>query len=73
MINIGQRVITLRTSKGLTQVQLAQRAGLAQGIIAKLEKATQPNPTINTLVAIASALDVPVTALVQEDAAQPAA
>jgi transcriptional regulator with XRE-family HTH domain len=35
---IGQRLATLRKAKGLTQIDIAQTLGLAQGLISKYER-----------------------------------
>lgn len=64
----------LRESRGLTQEQLAKRAGVSQGYIAKLEPASRPgwkkisrqaNPSITTLKKLARALGVPVTEILE--------
>jgi transcriptional regulator with XRE-family HTH domain len=50
---------TIRTRRGLTQGQLADKAGLHQSMIARLENIYCPvNVTVKTLLRIAHALDV---------------
>ena len=53
----------LREAKGFSQLQLAKRAGVAQGYVSELEAGQKKNPGIETLRKIAKALGVPVTEL----------
>jgi len=55
-MRLEQELEQLRKQRGLTQVQLAQRAGLSQPMIAKLESGKLPNYELRTLVRIAAAL-----------------
>lgn len=64
----------LRERRGMTQEQLAKRAGVSQGYIAKLEPSSRPgrakavrkaNPSLPTLKRLARALGVPVTELLE--------
>ena len=54
-MKIEQELEQLRKHRGLTQVQLAQRAGLSQSMIAKLESGKVQNYELRTLVRIAAA------------------
>lgn len=56
---LAQAVRLLRLRKGLTQEQLAHRAGLTTASLARLEGA-RTNPGWKTLVALAAALEVGV-------------
>lgn len=58
---------TLRRSKKLTQKQLAQKSEVSQAYINELENGKKTNPSIVVLVKIASALEVPVSELLEED------
>jgi DNA-binding XRE family transcriptional regulator len=49
-------LLLARLEQGLTQQQLAQRSGLRQSAIARLEKG-QINPTLETLIKLARALN----------------
>jgi transcriptional regulator with XRE-family HTH domain len=61
---MAKRLKTLRRGRGLTQEALAARAGLSRTYLARLETARQ-DPTLSTLVKLAKALRVPVTALLE--------
>jgi transcriptional regulator with XRE-family HTH domain len=50
----------LREAQGMTQEQLARRAGLKQPYVSQLEKGTKKNPSLPALKKIAKALGVPV-------------
>ena len=49
-------IIKARTRAGLTQRELARRMGVSQAVIARLESA-EHSPLLDTLVAVADALD----------------
>ena len=55
---------TLRAKRGLTQKQLAERAGISHGYLARLETARQ-DPSLTVLEKLAEALSVKVRALVE--------
>ena len=55
-INVAQDLIALRESRGLSQVQLADRLGVTQSAIAQLESAQPKNVELRTLVRVATAL-----------------
>ena len=54
------RLQELRWSKGWTQTQLAQRSGVQQSDIAKIENNTKENPGVYTALRLAHALSVSV-------------
>lgn len=62
---IGQRVVQLREEKGLTQAELSRVCGKDRQAIEKLEGG-RVNPTLYTLYEISKALEVPITALVDQ-------
>jgi transcriptional regulator with XRE-family HTH domain len=64
--NIGQRVNRLRKSQGLTTVDLAQKIGISQAQISRLENGKQGFRSV-TLDKIAKAFGVRVIDLVAED------
>lgn len=53
---IGRRIAELRKCKKMTQAELAERSGLGQGHIARLE-AGQYGATIDVLSSIAGAME----------------
>ena len=61
----GKQLQRLRTHRGLTQEQLAVKAGLVRVYVTKLELG-EHDPTLSTLVRLAKALRVPVTELLGE-------
>jgi transcriptional regulator with XRE-family HTH domain len=60
----GARLQELRRAKGLTQAELAARAGLSKGGVANLEQGLR-EPAWATVVALAEALKVDCQAFLQ--------
>ena len=54
---IIQAMIDARKFKGITQKELSQRTGIAQGDISKIENGNG-NPSLRTLQRLASAMDM---------------
>ena len=61
----GKQLQRLRTNRGLTQEQLAVKAGLVRVYVTKLEQG-EHDPTLSRLVRLAKALGVSVTELLGE-------
>jgi transcriptional regulator with XRE-family HTH domain len=61
---MGKRLKRLRVAKDLSQAALASRAGLTREYINKLEAGKQ-DPSLTTISALAKALGVPVTRLLE--------
>jgi transcriptional regulator with XRE-family HTH domain len=61
---VAMRLKELREQRGLTQGELAAKARLSREYVLRLEAARQ-DPTLSTLEALAKALGVPVTALLE--------
>ncbi len=59
---IGRQVRAFRTEQGMTVADLARVSGLSPGMLSKVENGLT-SPSLATLNGIASALNVPVTAL----------
>ena len=55
-LSIKQAVIDARKESGLTQQQLAERTGISEADISKLENGNA-NPSLKTLQRLASAMD----------------
>lgn len=59
---VGRRVRELRTSMGVTMATFAGDAGISLGMLSKIEHGLTA-PSLNTLVRLAEAASVPLTAL----------
>jgi transcriptional regulator with XRE-family HTH domain len=55
-MSIGEKVLRLRTARKLTQQELAERAGVSQAIISKLETDRRDNVTSDVLKGLAKVL-----------------
>ena len=66
--NLGARLRSLREARGLTQVQVAERAGFSQGHVANIERGVRGGPSIRfaTLLALTRALDVTIDEVIDE-------
>ena len=69
MDTLGARLRRLRENKKLSLRKLGEMAHLSHSFIADIESG-RSNPSIDTLNALAKALDVPVTELIGESANQ---
>ncbi len=56
-VNVGAEIFQARTAAGLTQKQLADRVGMQQSAIARLENADYDGHSLKTLERIALALE----------------
>jgi transcriptional regulator with XRE-family HTH domain len=65
---LGRRLAQLRERLFVTQRELADRAGLSQGIIQSLEQGLRQDPKLSTLRKLAQALGVSVAELIGEPA-----
>lgn len=61
---IGMRIKVLREKRGLSQEELATRAGISRGYLARLETGRH-EPTLTTLEKLAKALRVKVARLLE--------
>lgn len=59
---IGREIRKHRRRSNMTLLALAQRAGLSQGMMSKIENG-QTSPSLATLAALADALSIPLSAL----------
>lgn len=57
--DIAMQIVALREKAGLTQVELAERCGISQADISRIERGAT-SPTAKTLQRIAEALDAEV-------------
>lgn len=63
---IGRRVKELRDAAGMTQQALAVKAGMAIGVLARIEQGHTNDPRASTLRALAGALGVSIDAIAGE-------
>jgi transcriptional regulator with XRE-family HTH domain len=61
-MNLGKSIQTCRVKRGLSQTELARRAGLSVSYLSMLENSKR-DPTISTVERIATAIGVPVEIL----------
>lgn len=62
LIKLGE----IRREKGLTQRDLAKRSKVSYNTIIKIERGGIPNPTIETVLKLAKALNVSIEKLTNE-------
>ena len=62
--HVGQRIADLRQQCGLTQEQLAERAGISLAMVSKLEQHAR-TPSLAMLDSVAKTLDVPASELLE--------
>ena len=67
-MSIGDKVRATRKAAGISQEEVARRAGVSLNVINRLERGVILDPHFSTLRGIASALGVPVEDLVREPA-----
>lgn len=61
---LAERIRIRRTELGLTQEQLAIKAGIPYTTLSKIENDLVKNPTVNTLKKIADALEIKIDDLI---------
>jgi transcriptional regulator with XRE-family HTH domain len=67
-VSIGDKIRATRKAAGISQEEVARRAGVSLNVINRLERGVILDPHYSTLRGIASALGVPVEDLVREPA-----
>jgi transcriptional regulator with XRE-family HTH domain len=67
MRTTGQKLRGLRYTAGLTQSQLAEKAGVAQSTVAQIERGTRPQPHPETVSKLAEALEVTALDILGDD------
>ena len=63
---LAENIKRYRNEKGLSQEQLAQKAGITYSTLAKLESGVNQNPKVKTLQQIARALEVTLDDLMKD-------
>ncbi|UFJ39885.1 XRE family transcriptional regulator [Brevibacillus humidisoli] len=65
-MSLGKRLKQIRTEKGYTLQDLAERSQVSRSMLSQIER-DQKNPTVNVLCQIAEALDVTVSQMLGQD------
>jgi transcriptional regulator with XRE-family HTH domain len=68
---VGARIAGKRVERRLKQVELAERAGVSQSLIAQLELGHRPGMTFEAVAKIATALECSLDWLAWGDAGRP--
>ena len=63
---LAENIKKFRKQRGISQEELARKAGATYSTLIKLESGSNKNPTVKTLQQIAQALDVTLDDLVKE-------
>jgi|GEM_PF-1261035 len=61
----GMQLRAIREKKGLTQVEIAEKAGISQEYVTRLETGGKKNPSLAVAVRLAKALGVSIADLVE--------
>jgi transcriptional regulator with XRE-family HTH domain len=69
-VRLGARIRARREALGLSQAALAEKVGITPNYVSNLERGLKL-PTLDTLVAIAKAINVPSSELLGESRADP--
>ena len=65
IIKVGEKIQKYRLKRGLTQEQLAEKVGISQKYLSRIEQGYH-NPRFDMITRISSALSVPTDALAKE-------
>ena len=71
MAELGRRVRVARGHRGMTQKEVAQAAGIATGMISRLESGRYQNPGLRTIMRIADGLGASVSELLPDASLEP--
>jgi len=61
------RLREFRTQRGMSQIELSERSGVAQSVISDIETGVTKSPSVGIVMKLASALDMPIGTLVVEE------
>lgn len=65
-MTLAQTLREVREGRGLSQVELAEKSGLAQATISDLERGDTLRPQLETISKLAKALNVPLETFISE-------
>ncbi len=63
---LGERIRKIRIDKKMTIKEIAEKVGVTSSLLSQVEK-NKTNPSVNSLMAIAKALEVPISAFFDEE------
>lgn len=63
---VGEKIVELRKERGLTQLDFAEKLGIEDSALRRIEKG-RTNPTLKTLLKICAELEVDVVDLLKVD------
>ena len=63
--NIGKKVRAIRIKKSISQDRLSKLADLSLNTIVNIESGLNSNPTVDTLIKIANALNISLDSLIK--------
>ena len=66
LVNIGQNIKHFRKLRGLTQEKVAEIANISTGYYQSLESRNEESPSLETLMKICMALNVPIEFIVKD-------
>jgi transcriptional regulator with XRE-family HTH domain len=66
-VKLSERIRKTRKDAGISQEELARRAGIGFAAVSRLERGVSHDPHYSTLLNLADALGVPVEALIREE------
>jgi len=68
---IGKRIKELRETAGITQLELAMKAGISLSNLSQIEQGKKDDPRLSTLVAVADVFGVSLDVLAGRDRSGP--
>lgn len=63
-MSIGENIKCMRELRGMKRSELIEKSGVSSAQLGRIEKGEQKNPTIETLVAISTALNTSIDEMV---------
>ena len=66
IVDVGSRLRQLRQERGLSMRALARESGLSTNALSMIERG-KTSPSVSTLIKIAGAMDIPITAFFREE------
>ena len=64
---MGRRIEAARSKAGMSQEQLADRAGLTRAFVSRVENGLAPKVSVDTVWKICKALDIPAALIISDD------